>query len=429
MRDVEFLVVDRVAVDDELQDAGTVGPELAYLARSYCSSPRALVFRNPSSDWRLFVVLLPLASRLSLMANPIFAQLTRAWGLNARFVGVDRDRLVYDFRALLSDRTLKLLVDLLARNEAAGIAQAGPPGDGAQHGGDETLDLLFASLADEMLTVLDRRRDDWGRHLDREHRLEPTVPASLFDRAGRYPDFLARLRAALRDEIVDVAFYGRALRSIDLREDAIDARIVAIVEASLDPVTMAKLARTGAGKHLGCYNWLRLDPRHAAPRAHLLAQLPAFATFFAETLVPLDAWPATRGADDGDDGDDGETLDAPADAAHRRSRRRQVPTFDLRPLAARLDSAHSLRWAGVLRRAIDAGQDRAVIEAIAQRFAVGDNVVRRLWRERPCALGQPPTWQLAQILRRLSERDDRAWPADAPAWEALIASAVPSEAA
>ncbi len=408
MREVEFLAVDGVPIDEELQDAGTVGPELAYLARCYRSSPRALVFRNPSSDWRLFVVQLPLASRLSLMANPIFAQLTRAWGLNVRFLGVDRDRLVYDFRALLSDRTLKLLVDLLARSDGA----------------DAALDLLFDSLAEEMLTVLDRRRGDWHRHLDREHRLEPGAPASLFDRAARCPDFLAQLRGALRDDIVDVEFYGRALRSIDLREGAIDARIAAVVEASLDPVTLAKLARSGAGKHLGCYNWLRLDPRHAMPRAHLLARLPAFATFFAETLVPLDAWGAPQTDEDGD----AEVLDTPADAARRRAQRRQPPTFDLRPLAARQDSAHSLRWAGVLERAIDAGQDRAVIEAIAQRFAVGDNVVRRLWRDRPAALGQPPTWQLAQILRRLGERGDRDWPADAAGWESLIASAVPIEA-
>ncbi|MCD6732659.1 MAG: hypothetical protein LT103_03560 [Burkholderiaceae bacterium] len=408
MKEVEFLSVDGVPIDEELQDAGTVGPELAYLARCYRFSPRALVFRNPSSDWQLFVVQLPLASRLSLMANPIFAQLTRAWGLNVRFLGVDRDQLVYDFRALLSDRTLKLLVDLLARSDGA----------------DAALDLLFDSLAEEMLTVLDRRRGDWHRHLDREHRLEPGAPASLFDRAARCPDFLAQLRGALRDDIVDVEFYGRALRSIDLREGAIDARIAAIVEASLDPVTLAKLARSGAGRHLGCYNWLRLDPRHAMPRAHLLARLPAFATFFAETLVPLDARAAPRTDEDGD----AEVLDTPADAARRRARRRQPPTFDLRPLAARQDSAHSLRWAGVLERAIDAGQDRAVIEAIAQRFAVGDNVVRRLWRDRPAALGQPPTWQLAQILRRLGERGDRDWPADAAAWESLIASAVPIEA-
>lgn len=415
MKEVEFLAVDGVPIDEELQDAGTTGPELAYLARCYRYSPRALVFRNPSSDWRLFVVQLPLASRLSLMTNPIFAQLTRAWGLNVRFLGVDREQLVYDFRALLSDRTLRLLVDLLARSDGA----------------DATLDLLFDSLAEEMLTVLDRRRTDWHRHLDREHRLEPGAPASLFDRAARCPDFLARLRGALRDEIIDVEFYGRALRSIDLREGAVDARIAAVIEASLDTVTLAKLARTGAGKHLGCYNWLRLDPRHAVPRAHLLARLPAFATFFAETLVPLDARAASRdGHDDGSDAEaDAEALDTPADAALRRARRRQPPTFDLRPLAARQDSAHSLHWAGVLERAIDAGQDRLVIEAIAQRFAVDDNLVRRLWRERPAALGQPPTWQLAQILRRLGERGDRGWPGNAAAWESLIASAVPIEAA
>ncbi|MGD9944570.1 MAG: hypothetical protein AB7L76_19500 [Burkholderiaceae bacterium] len=410
MKDVEFFSVDRVPIDGELQDVGTVGPELAYLAHSYRSSPRALIFRNPSSDWRLFVVLLPLASRLSLMANPIFAQLTRAWGLNVRFIGIDREQLAYDFRALLSDQTLKLLVDMLARSESADDVDAGR--------GRAALDLLFASLADEMLTVLDRRRADWGRHLDREHRLEAGVPASLFDRTGRYPDFLARLRAALRDEIIDVEFYGRALRSIDLRENAIDARVRAVIEASLDPVTLAKLARTGAGLHLGCYNWLKLDPRHAAPRAHLLARLPSFAAFFAESLVPLDAWrPETV-----DDQDDDELR---GDAA---APRRQPPTFDLKPLAARHDSAHSLRWAGALKRAVDAGQDRAVIEAIAQRFAVGDNVVRRVWREQPAALGQPPTWHLAQILRRLNECSERDWPADAAAWQALIASAIPVEA-
>src|SRR5690606_4616193 len=132
-----------------------------------------------------------------------------------------------------------------------------------------------------------------------------------------------------------VGFYGRALRSIDLREDAIDARVAAIVEADLDPVTMAKLARTGAGKHLGCYNWLRLDERHAAPRAHLLARLPGFATFFAETLVPLDAGAESVDDADADRDEDGSghAADMRADAARRRAQRRQAPTFDLRPLA------------------------------------------------------------------------------------------------
>lgn len=409
MKDVEFFTVDAVPIDRELQDAGTTGPELAQLAASYANSPRALVFRDPSSDWRLFVVLLPLASRLSLMTNPIFAHLTRAWGLNARFVGVDRDQLVYDFRALLSDRTLRLLVDVLARSEVA---------PGAARPGNDALDLLFASLADEMLTTLDRRRDDWGRHLDREHRIEPHAPSSLFDRAGRHPDFLASLRAALRDEIVDVEFYGRALRSIDLREDAIDARVRAVLESALDPVTLAKLAKTGAGIHLGCYNWLRLDPRHAAPRAHLLARLPSFANFFADALVPIDA-----SALDGDTEDER----PPAEPTHAPGTLR--PTFELRPIASRERSAHSLYWAAVLKRAIDAGQDRATIEAIAQRFAVGDNVVRRIWRERPAGIGQPPTWQLGQILRLLQANGERGWPSDAAGWQSLIARAVPAEAA
>ncbi|MCD6680808.1 MAG: hypothetical protein LT102_09170 [Burkholderiaceae bacterium] len=409
MKDVEFFTVDAVPIDRDLQDPGNTGPELAQLAASYANSPRAIVVRDPSSDWRLFVVMLPLASRLSLMTNPIFAHLTRAWGLNVRFVGVDRDQLVYDFRALLSDRTLRLLVDVLARSEVA---------PGAPRPDNDALDLLFASLADEMLTTLDRRRDDWGRHLDREHRIEPHAAGSLFDRAGRHPDFLASLRAALRDEIIDVDFYGRALRSVDLREDAIDGRVRAVLESALDPVTLAKLSKTGAGLHLGCYNWLRIDARHAAPRAHLLARLPSFANFFADALVPIDASCPQRDAADEPQPDD--TL---ATSLTTRT------TFELRPIAARERSVHSLYWAAALKRAIDAGQDRATIEAIAQRFAVGDNIVRRIWRERPAALGQPPTWQLGQILRQLQANGERAWPADADGWQSLIASAVPAEAA
>ncbi|NLD67948.1 MAG: hypothetical protein GX644_03940 [Limnobacter sp.] len=397
----ESLRVDAFPIDAELQDIGTTGPELAWLARSYCESPRALVFRNPSPDWRLFALTLPLASRLSLMANPIFGQLTRAWAMNVRFIGVDRDGLVHDFRALLSDRTLSLLVELLARSETSG-SDAGDAADtdGAPGTGARALDLLFDALAREMLTVLELQGDDWPRHLAREHRLEPGVAQSLFDHAGRYPDFLAKLREALRNQVIDVEFYGRVLRSIDLREAAVDARISALIESALDPVTLAKLARTPAGKHLGCYNWLRIEPQRAVQRAYLLTRLPSFATFFAEAMLP-----STLSGQDGG----------------RRP-------FDLRRLAARSDSAHSLHWAGMLRRAVDAGQDRATIESIAQRFAVDDNVIRRIWREQPDALGQPPTWHLAQILRRLDALSHRDWPEDEPGWRRLIADAVPAEA-
>lgn len=408
--DFHALRVDSYPVDAELRDAGVVGPELAHLAGRYVDSPRALIWRNPSSEWRLFVVLLPLASRLSLMANPIFAQLVRAWGLNVRFIGVDAARHVYDFRALLSDRTLKLLLDILGSTLDA-------PAPRHQAANDQALDVLFAALAEDMLTVLDRRRADWDKHLDIEHCLEATAACSLFDRASRYPDFLAALRQALRDEIIDVAFYGRALRSVDLREDAVDARVAGMIEACLEPTTLAKLERAGIGRHLGCYNWLQMDRRHAAARAHVLGRLPGFASYFAEALVPLDAAFVPLLPDpEADDADE---------RRHGAEHRPDAPPFDLRILAARPDSLHHLHWNGVLRRAIDAGQDRAVIEALAQRFAVGDNVIRRLWRESPAAFGRPPTWHLAQILRQLADLGERDWPANDLAWRTLIERSVP----
>lgn len=408
MNDAESLRVDRYPIDDELRDDGSVGPELAHLARAYIDSPRALVFRNPSSDWRLFVVLLPLASRLSLMRNPIFTQLTRAWGLNLRFIGVDRDRRVHDFHELLTDRMLASLVDWLGSLESTGGR--------AERG----LDLLFEALAGEMLTMLERAGPARSAHLALAPRLEPGAPATLFERRTRYPDFLAQLRRALRDGIVDVAFYGRALRSIDLREAAVEQRIAAQILASLDPVTLAKLERTGAGQHLGAYNWLSLAPRQAAMRAHILSNLPALATFFAEALVPIDLLRADAPEPDDD------TLGDPSheyrdDAGHGRDR----PGFDLKRLAARHDTAHAMHWHALLARAVDAGQDRAVIEALAGRFGISANLVRRLWRERPASLGQPPGWQLGEILRAL---DANPWPADGEQWEALIARAIPAAA-
>lgn len=416
----ESLSIDTFPIDEELADAGTVGPELAHLSHIYVRSPRALIWRNPSSEWRLFVVLLPLASRLSLMRNPIFAQLARAWGLNIRFIGIDRQQLVYDFRALLSDRAIHLLVDALAQTLHP-LSLASQP----RHRADDALDVLFAALAGDLLTVLDHRRDDWGRHLVRDHRLDPDQPDSLFDRPTRYPDFLAKLREALRNEIIDVEFYGRALRSIDLRETAVEQRLASLIEGSLDPIAFAKLTRsTAVGRHLGCYNWLRLDARHAAARAHALSRLPSMASFFADSLVTLETLPGTMpGGTESQAA--GATTPTRTDAP---SPPRQVPTLDLRQLAARADTLHALRCSELLRRAIDAGQDRAIIEALAQRFSVADNVIRRLWREPPRALGVRPTWHLAQILRRLDELPERQWPADDSAWRELMAQAVPAEA-
>ena len=204
-------------------------------------------------------------------------------------------------------------------------------------------------------------------------------------------------------------------------ETAVEQRLAALIEASLDPITFAKLARTQASRHLGCYNWLRLDLRHAAARAHALTRLPTMSNFFADALLTFETLEVHADEEDDDD------RSVSSDRDFARSRK-QAPTLDLRGLAARSETSHSLRWSAVLKHAIDAGQDRNIIEALAQRFAVSDNVIRRIWREPPMAIGAPPTWHLSQILRRLHELPDREWPANARDWQTFAAHAVPAEA-
>ncbi|MEZ5738936.1 MAG: hypothetical protein R3E68_05360 [Burkholderiaceae bacterium] len=427
MHAFEALHVDGHAIDDELCDAGSVGPELAHLAQTYCLSARALVYRQPSSEWRLFIVLLPLASRLSLMTNPIFTQLVRAWGLNLRFIGVDRLGQVYDFRNLLSDRMLATLIEWLRSEDLRHHGAAQPPADVA-------LDILFATLARDMMTVLDKRTDDWGRHLDSRHRLEPGAPASLFDRASRFPDFLRACHEALRNQTIDVDFYGRVLRSIDLREQTLEQRAADQIENCLDPVTIAKLERAGIGKHLGCYNWLRLAPRHAPMRAHILTRLPSFASFFAEALLPMETWQPMAGDIEqlySEHPTEEELLIQEQQDRETPSRHpvRDAPGYDLGEMASGSLSMRNVEHMMRLRRAVDSGQDRAVIQALAARFSVSENTIRLLWHDKPAALGQPPTWHLAEILRQLDALERRDWPDSRPAWESLMAQAVPAAAA
>jgi hypothetical protein len=389
-----------------------VGPELAHLSEVYLDSPRALVFRNPSSEWHAWVLLLPIATRLSLLANPVFGQLTRAWGYNLRFVGIDQERRVFDFRSLLADDLLRQLIELL------GVAQEASE----RHVQARTTDVLFASLARDMLTVLDKRRSDWGKHLDTLHRLESGQRDSLFQRETRYPDFLQGLHRALRDELIDIHFYGRVLRSIDRREEALEQRLAAFLESCLEPVALAKLGKASVGQHLGCYNWLHLSPRHAANRAHILRELPNFAAYFAESLVPLDTLSSLADPHENEElfGLEASPLDDLQERAGVSATAPLIPTLDLAKLSSRNDTVHSLRWASRLAKAVDAGQDRAVIEALAQRFAVPDNILRRLWRDKPYGLGALPTWQLVQVLRHLASVAERDWPTSELAWTTVL---------
>jgi hypothetical protein len=413
--------VEPHAIDEHLLDVGHVGPELAHLSHIYARSPRALVWHDPSPEWRLFTVLLPLGSRLSLIGNPIFAQLARAWGLNIRFVGIDRDGLIYDFKALLSDRIIRSLINALHE-----VINPIPKRQDLESLGDDALDVLFAALAEELLTVLARRRLDWGRHLLSEHRLEPGVARSLFDRDTRYPDFLGRLRSALREEIIDQAFYGRVLRSIDQREAAVERQLATMLEMRLDALTCNRLSQTAAGRHLGCYNWLMLDERHAPARAYAVARLPLFSSFFAESLLTLETG---LGLEASSASQRRSAPDDPAelDRSSLEEPTREIPTLALQSIAARSHTAHGRHWGSVLRRAIDAGQDRGIIEALAQRFAVTDNVIRRLWREPPKGIDAPPTWHLTQILRKLNTLSERHWPRDESQWQSLACSATPEE--
>lgn len=390
--DFQAIRVDRFPIDSELTDTGNVGPDLAAATHAYLATPRALIWHTPSPDWSLFVLLLPLATRLSLMANPIFGQLTRDWGHSIRFIGVDRHQCIYDFRSLLTDATLRRLVAALARWLHDDETHDGLPMRAAE---TATLDVLFAALGENMLTILEARRDDWGAHLAREHRLEPQAPGSLFDRPSRYPDFMAQLHQALRRELIDVAFYGKVLRSIDLREAAAEQRIAALLEGTLEPVTLVKLGRSRAGQHLGCYNWLLTGQGHAAQRAYVLGKLPAFAQFFAETLINAQARPRSG---------------LVAAAEHER-----------RAALLRPDDARE-----ALRQAIDSGQHRWVIEALSAHFGVEHNVLRALWRHCPSALDAPPTWHLKEILLRLNELPERAWPRDDRQWLDLASRAVPT---
>lgn len=360
--DFQAVTVDSMSIDEYLTDRAGVGPETAFLAASYIATPRALMWHNPSTEWRLFVLLVPLASRLSLMRNPIFTQLVRDWGMGVRFIGIDSEQRVFDFRRLLIDKTLRKLIDTLAVWLAAPEPSA-----------NQALDVLFAALADSMLTILHERRPDWPRHLDREHRLEPEVPASLFDRASRFPDFMKSLQMALRDDTIDIDFYSRALRSIDLRERSAEQRIAGIIESTLEPRWLDELRRLRAGMHLGCYNWLIERPQHAGARLYALNRLPCFAQVFAESMV--------------------------GDAQQR---------------------------APLLAHALDTGQDRRIIEELARRFQVNENTMRALWRHRP-PLGTPPPWQLDQIMRRLDALPQRGWPQNPPQWRDFVSRALPPD--
>jgi hypothetical protein len=366
--DFEQICIAEHAVDEALTDEGTVGPETAYLAQSYLRTPRALLWHNPSPDWKLFVVVIPLATRLSMLRNPIFGQLVRDWGMGVRFLGISAEQQVFDFRRLLDPDTLNKLIHALTVliTPAPPVAKVSSQPASA----NEALDILFATLAKAMLTMLDARRLDWPLHLAREHRLELASPDSLLDRASRFPDFTASLQFVLRQQIIDLGFYGKVLRSIDARERSAEQVVTNAIINALNPNVMQSLRTLRIGLHLGCYNWLLENPAHREQRFYALLRLPTFAQFFCDALI--------RGT---------------ADEA--------IPVYERAP---------------ILAKAIDSGQDRQIVRGLSINLGVNENTIRALWRNPPLELESPPAWLLAQIVQQLDATPERDWPRSAKAW-------------
>src|SRR5690606_36171044 len=139
-------------------------------------------------------------------------------------------------------------------------------------------------------------------------------------------------------------------------------------------------------QHLGAYNWLALAPRQAAMRAHVLSHLPAFATFFAEALVPIDL----LRADAPDPGDD-----AGGDPSHEYredpERPPERPGFDLKGPPARV---RHLRRRGP-RAVRPAGRGGARSRRRCRRRSIarvpgGSGAAPGAARLRPQAPGGPP---------------------------------------
>ncbi|NDA56459.1 MAG: hypothetical protein EBX61_09230 [Betaproteobacteria bacterium] len=75
------LTVDPCAIDAELEDAGAVGPELAFIAKEQRLLPRALCWRDASSDWPLLIVQIPGTEALWMLQHPVFTPIIRRWGM------------------------------------------------------------------------------------------------------------------------------------------------------------------------------------------------------------------------------------------------------------------------------------------------------------------------------------------------------------
>jgi hypothetical protein len=341
----EMLRVDSTPLDDVLEDAGVVGSELAYLAKEQRQLPRAWVWRDASSDWPLLTVLIPGSEPLWMLRHPVFTPIVRRWGLALRVIGVSRERMGFDFRALLDDATLRALLGALL--------------DEPRH---QPLDLIHETLARSMLQRLPGSNDAFTHLLRRGFVHPPCLRTGDAEFGPPRSLLLKRLQLALRDGQIEVELYSRALRALRQREYQIALRVGALLDASLDPLSLKRGQSHSLRIHWGVYNWLHRNPRHAPARLHLLRRMPWIADWACEHLLQASA-PASR-----------------------------------------------------LQQSIDTGQESHVLEDLAQVFAVDPNLMRRLWRDASRLPESIDPWQLPRVLGWLNSFPERRWPRDDAQW-------------
>lgn len=268
----EVLRVDSTPLDPYLEDAGVVGSELAFLAEEQRRLPRAWIWRDASSDWPLLMVLIPGTEPLWMLRHPVFTPIVRRWGLALRVIGISRESMGFDFRALLDDATLRALLEALL--------------DEPQH---QPLDVIHETLARAMLSRMPGSHDAFVHLLRRGFVHPPSPRAADPEDCGPRSLLLKRLQLALRDAQVDVDFYGRALRALRQREYQIALRVAGQLEASLDPLSLRRCYSVAPRIHWGAYNWLHRNPRHAHARLHLLRRMPWIANWVCEHLLNASA--------------------------------------------------------------------------------------------------------------------------------------------
>ncbi|MEY3477466.1 MAG: hypothetical protein RLY65_1866, partial [Pseudomonadota bacterium] len=168
---------------------------------------------------------IPGTEALWTLQHPVFTPIIRRWGMALRVIGISREAMAFDFRALLDDQTLARLRKALH--------------DDPQHA---PVDLIYQTLARGMLT----RLHDAGQassHLLREGFLRQQGLLSQPSDGPQRPLLLKALQAALRRGELDIGFYSRAMRALRQREHQVQERLAYVLEGSLCPLTLQASAR------------------------------------------------------------------------------------------------------------------------------------------------------------------------------------------